>query len=60
MQTVTHKGLTFGLLYSKSQINEVVMRLAEEINSYYSQLKKDQQIELVIVCVLKGARPSST
>jgi hypothetical protein len=42
MQTVTHKGLTFGLLYSKSQINEVVMRLAEEINSYYSQLKKDQ------------------
>lgn len=55
MQTVTHKGLTFGLLYSRAQINEVVSRLAGEINSYYSELKKDGEIDLVVVCVLKGA-----
>jgi len=42
METVSHKGMVFRLLYSKAQINEVVLRLGVEINNHYSLLKEER------------------
>lgn len=38
MTSVSHKGLTFELLYSEKQLEEVVDRLSKEINEYYQNI----------------------
>jgi hypoxanthine phosphoribosyltransferase len=56
MSTVSHLGLTFGLLYTREQIEKVIDNLSKEINEYYDNiLKKEGHLDLVVVCVLKGA-----
>lgn len=54
--TKTHKGLTFRLLYEQQTIQAMVSQLASKINDYYADLKeKEGEIDLVVVCILKGA-----
>jgi hypoxanthine phosphoribosyltransferase len=56
MATVSYDGLTFGLLYSREEIDKVVTNIANQVNAYYSEiLKKEGHLDLVVVCVLKGA-----
>ena len=56
MATVSIKGLTFQKLYSHEHILEVVASLGKQINQYYEELRaKEGSVELVVVCVLKGA-----
>lgn len=56
MTTVSHQGLTFKLLYSQQHISHIISTLAREINQYYSSiLDKEGNLDLVVVCVLKGA-----
>lgn len=56
MTTVSYSGLTFRLLYSREEIEKVVSNIANQVNAYYSEiLKKEGHLDLVVVCVLKGA-----
>ena len=56
MSTKHHKGLEFGLLYDEDTIKKTIARLAGQINDYYAQIKqKEGDIELLVICVLKGA-----
>ena len=54
--TKSHKGLNFQMLYEPQAIQEVVGRLAKQINAHYQEIKeKEGSLDLVIICVLKGA-----
>lgn len=56
MSTKTHKGLTFGLLYDQEYIRGVIDRIANEVNAYYENiLKEEGTLDLVVICILKGA-----
>lgn len=56
MSTKNHKGLTFGLLYDQKYIRGVIDRVAQEINNYYDNIQKQEgSLDLVVICVLKGA-----
>jgi hypoxanthine phosphoribosyltransferase len=56
MSTISHQGLTFSLLYSREDIAKVVATLSQQINAYYQKiLEQDGSLDLVVVCVLKGA-----
>ena len=54
--TKSHKGLNFEMLYDPETIQQVVRRLAGQINKYYQEKReKEGSLDLVIICVLKGA-----
>ena len=53
--TKTHRGLTFRLKFTQEHIAQVVQEIAQQVNAYYDQLAHQEPLDLVVVCVLKGA-----
>ena len=56
METISRNALTFRLLYPHQHIQQVITKMAHQINTYYAHLQQQQQsLDLVLVCILKGA-----
>lgn len=56
MSTISHNGLIFQQLYDEESIYKMITSIADNVNSYYGKIKDEEEgLDLVVVCVLKGA-----
>ena len=52
---VAHQGLTFKPIMNEEQLAQMNARLGKQITAYYEDLSKEKRVDLLLICVLKGA-----